>query len=180
MVEKNNSSQKRKLLISGAIVLMVAAIVLLAIATLRPQLQKYRITGCRGCGPVCGTNLSGLTKAIAIYVADFERGYPTPDKWCDLLVQGNYATKRQFVCPDARRKGDNGPSHYAINPNATPTSDPNVVLLFDTKPGWNQFGGPELLAIHEHHDGEEYNIAFVNGRVKVYVGKKQLGNLKWK
>ena len=118
MVEENNNSQKRKLLISGAIVLMVAAIVLLAIATLRPHLQKCRITGCRGCSVPCGSNLSGLTKAIAIYVAGSGGSYPTPDKWCDLLLQHTDVAHKEFQCYGNRKEK----CSYAINPNVSPMS----------------------------------------------------------
>jgi len=173
MAQKHNISQKQKAKIDVLVILTVAAILLLTIAILRPLLKEPRQVASR---VVCGTILSGLTKAIAVYAQGSDGRYPTPDKWCDLLLQ--YVTKNSFICPDARRKGDNGPSHYAINPNATPASDPNMVLLFETKAGWNQFGGPEILTT-ENHDGKYAAVAFVDGHVE-YMEKKHLRNLKWK
>ena len=54
----------------------------------------------------------------------------------------------------------------------------DVVLLFETKAGWNQFGGPELLTT-EHHEGKGCNVLFNDGDVE-FIKKEQVGELKWK
>jgi len=129
---------------------------------------------------VCGTNLSGLYKALQVYSNDSDGRYPAPSKWCDLLVDLDFTTPKQFLCIDALRAGDRGPCHYAINPNATPDSDPNVVLLFETKAGWNQFGGPEVLATRTHEGrGEGCTIVLADGKVR-FIQRKDLTKLKWK
>jgi prepilin-type processing-associated H-X9-DG protein len=134
----------------------------------------------QGSRVVCGTNLAGLSGALRVYANDSDAKFPPPNKWCDLLVDLDFTTPQQFLCSDARRAGDRGPGHYAINPNATPYSDPNVVLLFETKAGWNQFGGPEILTIRRHDGmGKGSNIAFVDGKVK-FINRKELSKLKWK
>ena len=69
-------------------------------------------------------------------------------------------------------------SHYAINPNCEPNSPDDVVLLFDTKGGWNQSGGFELLAPENHKD-KGCNILFNDGTVK-FVKKKNFDRLRWK
>jgi len=51
------------------------------------------------------------------------------------------------------------------------------VILFDSKPGWNQVGGPELLA-PENHGGKGCNILFGNFEVK-FIEKEKFGELKW-
>jgi len=129
-------------------------------------------------GMICGTNLSGLGKAMAIYANDYDGKYPTADKWCDLLLQGDYVNEKQFVCRAARDSGDNERCHYAINPNCKPNSPPDLVLLFETKGSWNRFGGPEILTT-ENHGGKGCNILFNDGRVE-FVETKDLGKLKWK
>ncbi len=68
-------------------------------------------------------------------------------------------------------------AHYAINPNCEPNSPANVVLLFETKSGWNQFGGPELLTM-ENHNGEGCNVLFNNGRRR-FVKPEKLDKLNW-
>ena len=66
---------------------------------------------------------------------------PTPDKWCDALLQGEYVTEKMFKCPGNKKAR----CSYSINPNCEPNSEPNTVLVFESKGGWNSFGGPELF-----------------------------------
>lgn len=102
----------------------------------------------------CAHNLWFLYHGLRRY---FESNgeYPRPDRWCDALLQAysmSYTQeqiKSRFVCPAA----EPGESHYAINPHCTPESPPDTVLLFETKPGWNQHGGPESFVL-DHHDPE--------------------------
>ena len=129
----------------------------------------------------CRSNLHRLGFAMRTYANDFDGKYPTAEKWCDLLMKGydgGYVKAEEFVCKSALKGGDKGRCHYAMNPNCEPNSPEDVVLLFETKGGWNQFGGPELLA-PENHKGEGCNILFNDGHVK-FVKPEQIGKLKWK
>ncbi|MBA7674669.1 hypothetical protein ES703_82890 [subsurface metagenome] len=122
---------------------------------------------------VCLANLHTLGKALAAYAKEQDGKYPTTDKWCDLLIEHAEVSERAFVCPSAGE----GLCHYAINPNCKPNSPADMVLLFETKGGWNQFGGPEILTT-ENHKGKGCNILFNNGRVE-FVKPERLGELKW-
>jgi prepilin-type processing-associated H-X9-DG protein len=51
-------------------------------------------------------------------------------------------------------------------------------MLFESKPGWNQVGGPELLWT-DNHGGKGCNILFGDEHVEC-VECKQLAKLKWK
>jgi len=64
-----------------------------------------------------------------------------------------------------------------MNPNCEPNSPNDVVLLFETEGGWNQFGGQEMLTL-ENHKGKGCNILFNDGRVE-FVKKRQIDELKW-
>ena len=124
---------------------------------------------------VCGTNLRGLGAAMQIYSQDYkEKKYPSSDKWCDLMHQYLDVSLKTFQCPYASF----GPCNYAMNPNCEPNSPADTVLLFETKGGWNQYGGAELLTA-ENHDGKGCNVSFNNGSAK-FVKKKDFGELKWK
>ena len=123
---------------------------------------------------ICATNLSGLWYEMLIYAYDFDDQYPTADKWCDLLIEYTDVTEKQFRCPGNREER----CSYAINPNASAVTHPDMVVLFETKDGWNQFGGPELLTT-ENHKGEGCNILFNDGHIE-FVKPEQLGELKWK
>lgn len=121
-----------------------------------------------------GSNLATLGRVLSIYGADYDGQYPTPERWCDLIVEEFDLDSQQFVCPSAGE----GRCHYAINPNCEPNSPGNMVLLFETKGGWNQFGGPEILTT-ENHQGEGCNILFNNGRA-TFLWTDELSELKWK
>lgn len=140
--------------------------------------------GCRK-GPhgqkvICGTNLRGIGIAMMVYANDNDDRFPTADKWCDLLVVHYYVDVEQFVCDRSDVKV--GESSYAMNKNivGVKASDipEDVVLLFESKPGWNQAGGPEILTA-ENHNGEGCNILFGDRRVRI-VETERLGELKWK
>jgi prepilin-type processing-associated H-X9-DG protein len=55
---------------------------------------------------------------------------------------------------------------------------PKLVLLFETKTGWNQSGEDELLTT-ENHEGRGCNILFNDGRVQ-FVPTERLEDLRWK
>lgn len=128
---------------------------------------------------VCGTNLRGLGVAMHIYSQEYkDKKYPTPDNWCDLLVKYADVDEKMFICKMAKKSGNAKRSHYAINPNCEPDSPLDIILLFETKGGWNQFGGAELLTT-ENHEGKGCNILFNDKRVR-FVRKEKLSELKWK
>ena len=105
----------------------------------------------------CGKNLAEFGNALEIYAG--ERGvYPTADKWCDILLQGKYVTEDMFKCPGNKK----AKCSYSINPDCEPNSPPDVVLLFESKGGWNSFGGPELFTA-ANHKKEGGNILFNDG-----------------
>jgi hypothetical protein len=124
---------------------------------------------------ICTLKIAFLGKALVGYTASNDGKFPPADKWCDVLVENLPNAKDEwFRCPAV---GD-GRCHYAMNSNAEPNSPPDTVLLFESKPGWNQFGGPELLTT-DHHRGKGCNVTFV-GTGAQFVKKDQLGDLKWK
>jgi len=156
--------------ISGTVLALIF-IACLLIPT-EPPLREYSFQ------VVCSINMKRLGEAMQIYASDYGNKYPTPDKWCDLLLQNTKITEKQFVCRGAFRKGDKGRCHYAMNPDCEPNSPPDVVLLFETKGGWNQSGGLEILTF-ENHKSKECNILFNDGHVKS-VTPLRMPQLKWK
>jgi prepilin-type processing-associated H-X9-DG protein len=122
---------------------------------------------------ICGMKMSGLGKVVAVYANDYDGKYPTAEKWCDLLVQLEYVTEEQFRCPGNKKER----CSYALNPYCAPNSPNDVVLLFETKGGWNQHGGPDILTT-ENHGGKGCNILFNDGSVR-FVKTEELGQLKW-
>lgn len=91
----------------------------------------------------CQLQLTGLGVAITNYAEEDEHErLPTANKWCDLLIQGDFTDVKNFIC----NKSDAiiGESSYAINENIagkriSEISD-DVVLLFETNSGVNPLG----------------------------------------
>jgi hypothetical protein len=127
----------------------------------------------------CAANMRSLAMTMIVYASDDEQGrFPTADRWCDLLLKDNRAEDDQFVCREAAKRGGNPRCNYAINPNARSSSPPDTVLLFETKGGWSQHGGAEILTT-ENHRGKGCNIVFNDTSVK-FVPTNELSQLKWK
>jgi hypothetical protein len=113
---------------------------------------------------------------MGVYAAETNGRYPTPEKWCDLLIETKLLgvnSMHVFVCPGTKE----GRCSYAINPNAEPNSPSDMVLLFETKDGWNQFGGPELLTT-ENHRPRGCHVLFADLSVR-FIKPDELGRLKW-
>jgi len=156
-----------------ALVIITLAL-LVAIPIFLFILHEFRI-----CGKIfCGENMLGIRMAIMLYASDFDGKYPEPDKWCDLLVQYEDVSKKQFLCLDKHHKGGSLYSNYAINPNCNPNCPNDVVLMFETKDGWNQHGGSELLTFDNHRE-KGANIVFKDGHLE-FVKPYEIGKLKWK
>ena len=68
-------------------------------------------------------------------------------------------------------------SNYAINPDVEPNSPKDVVLLFETKGGWNQFGGEKLLTF-DNHLRIGTNVLFHDGIVR-FIKPKDVSKLNW-
>jgi len=49
--------------------------------------------------------------------------------------------------------------------------------LFESKPGWNQHGGPELLN-PDNHNGKGCNVLFNDAHVE-FVKTEDFNDLKW-
>jgi len=108
--------------------------------------------------------------------------YPSPTEWCDIVVRhrqnselSDEKIKELLRCPTAGE----GKCHYAMNPNCEPNSPQDTVLLFETKAGWNQHGGPELFTF-DNHDPKGGCVLLNDGTVKFIRTKEELQQLRWK
>lgn len=124
----------------------------------------------------CASKMELLKSTIIEDPLTQKKQYPDPAKWCDvLLMRYPPGGKEQFKCPSAGE----GKCHYAMNPNCKSDSPPDTVLLFETKAGWNQRGGPELFTF-ENHDPKGGCVLLNNGTVKFIRTEEELQQLRWK
>jgi hypothetical protein len=109
--------------------------------------------------------------------------YPRPSEWCDDILRSypvfgsgyGHLDPKPHICPSAGR----GKNHYAMNPNCKPNSPVDMVLLFETKPGWNQHGGPGLFTF-DNHDPRGGCVLLNDGTVKFIRTKQELKQLRWR
>ena len=112
-----------------------------------------------------------------------EKIYPEPIRWRDDMLQPYHfyprsalkMSEKPYICPSAGE----GKCHYAMNPNCEPNSPGDIVLLFETKAGWNQHGGPELFTF-DNHDPKGGCVLLNDGTVKFIRTKDELHALRWK
>jgi hypothetical protein len=143
--------------------------------TLVPQVVPFQLR------VACKFNLDEIHAGLRYYL-DQEKSYPPAIEWYDAMLHRyevkGYTTNvarlsKAISCPSAGE----GKSHYAMNPNCKPDSPADMVLLFETKAGWNQHGGPELFTFDNHKGG---CVLFNDGTVKFIRTKEELQQLRWK
>jgi hypothetical protein len=135
----------------------------------------------------CADNLRNLSELLKylynnIILFDIrEQGYPE-FKWCDYILNNDRLSfipmkdrMSYLKCPSAGE----GKCNYAMNPNCKYDSPPDMVLLFETKAGWNQHGGPELFTF-DNHDPKGGCVLLNDGTVKFIRTKEELHQLRWK
>jgi hypothetical protein len=155
----------------------------------------------------CARNMYGIYAAGPLLRSKVS-SYPNPNRWCDDLIQfcRNQYDSRDgvkvrrftenwismvFLCPSAS-KYISGEQHftknldpsllkcnYALNPECNPNSPSDVVLLFETKAGWNQHGGPELFTF-DNHEPKGGCVLLNDGTSKFIRTKEELQQLRWK
>lgn len=127
---------------------------------------------------LCATNMHGLGKCITIYAEDHNDVLPDPNHWCDILVEEVGIVPKSFICRQS--EAEEGLSSYALNRNVIgyrfSELPPDIVILFETQPGWNMVGEPGNLACY-HERG--CNILFADGYVE-YVKAEKIPKLRWK
>ena len=173
-----NSLEKRKRKTPLRVTVGIASVMVVVLYVYLFHVVPYRKRQIHFYNTVCRSNLDSLGRALVVYASQHSNEYPTAEEWCDLLAEGDYAGDKQFVCMVAKMSGYQGRSHYAMNPDCGANSSADTVLLFETKGGWNQHGGPEILAT-ENHKRKGCNILFNNGHVE-FVPSSELSQLKWK
>jgi prepilin-type processing-associated H-X9-DG protein len=158
---------------SFRILIMVLAILIVLFFYLAPG----PIPRERGVQVACIARLKSLELSFKLYADDFDGSLPSVESWCDAL--GKYLIPRSFICPGSNAKEDQ--SSYAMNKfldgRRLAELPPDLVLLFESKPGWNMAGGPEILTT-EHHEGEGCNVLFVDGHVEL-IGTDEISELRW-
>jgi hypothetical protein len=127
----------------------------------------------------CRKNLQSLVNALMVYSVDHQDKLPPADKWCYVLVVECNIPQHNFICSGSTAQ--KGQSSYSINKYIVGRNYDELpidtVILFDSKPGWNQIGGAEILA-PENHGGTGCNIVLKDNSVKFY-STADFATLNW-
>jgi prepilin-type processing-associated H-X9-DG protein len=154
------------------VTVLVILVVLFVYLTSIPPIPRERSVQI-----VCMTHLKSVAVSFQLYADDFDGCLPSTESWCDAI--GKYISPGMLVCPGSNAK--EGQSSYAMNEyldgKKLDELPPDLVLLFDSKPGWNKAGGPEILTM-ENHKGKGCNVLFVDGHMKL-IGADKISELKW-
>ncbi len=151
-----------------------------------PQIQPFNLR------IDCASNLRNLWHRMRLfYIAKNEGAfrsfaqefavYPSPDTWCDAMVS-RHREERIYpgmTGPHACPSAGSGRSHYAMNSACEADSPGDMVLLFETKAGWNQYGGPELFTF-DNHDPRGGCVLLNDGTVKFIRTERELHALRWR
>jgi hypothetical protein len=165
-------------LISFVIGLAVIWFIAIALTIPLAEIHKKNMDGIAGSVEhACNNNLGFLGMSYLRYQFD-NKILPKMDAWCDMLKQYHVNEMEVFQCGIDKT----GPCSYAINENIpaeanTFTLPWDLVLFFESAPGWNQIGGLDDV-IMDRHTKPGANICFANGRAE-FVEAKDIPNLKW-
>ena len=103
--------------------------------------------------------------------------WPDKDNWSNLLKPYLEDEQRNvYLCP----KDKIGPCSYAMNENIPADADElpdNLVLLFESAPGWNKVGDPDDV-VTDRHKRPGANIGFAGGHAE-FVKPEDIPNLCW-
>jgi hypothetical protein len=140
---------------------------------LTPEIRAFDLRA------VCARNIWYARSGMDVggnSVGNEGKTYPPASSWCDGLValRGEWMLQH-LKCPAVPE----GRSHYAMNPHCRPDSPADMVLLFETKAGWNQHGGPELFTF-DNHDPKGGCVVLNKGTVKFIRTEEELKQLRWK
>jgi prepilin-type processing-associated H-X9-DG protein len=93
------------------------------------------------------------------------------------LMEQMDVPRKMFVCRGALNQDACNYSMNSAVERMGIKSPSDMVLVFESGPGWNQSGGIELVNIENHH-GEGCNILFVDGHVE-FVKPEDIPKLHW-
>jgi len=102
-----------------------------------------------------------LGAALFRYADAHNSQYPYPKHWCDqVITTGCLQSNASLDWFAGRHRWP-----YAMNLNCSPNSPGQTVLLFESKAGWNRYGGWELFKLSRHNVKGVF-VLLNNGQVK--------------
>jgi|GEM_PF-1752333 len=173
---QNARSRGRLMGLSPTEFIVIWVIMILMVDFLFPVLSK----GPESIRPItCMDNLKQLGNATLQYTQDYDDSLPPTTNW-NKALDPYIKNKKVLICPSAQNPDlpsyaiNSGLAGYKHNQIQNPDK---VVLMFDSIPGKNLKGGPEILPPQpRHHKGD--NISFTDNHVK-WWRREEVMKLRW-
>jgi hypothetical protein len=158
--------------VSGVMILMLPIMA----AMLVPALARAKS---RAQGINCMNNVKQLNLALIMYASDHKDTYPPADQWCDLILPYTGGSAAVFHCPsDVASRCSYGLNTNIANKRISDLGLPaKTVLVFSSGNRWNQAGGRDQAAVHQH-ERNAVTVGFADGHSEV-VKTERLGSLGW-
>lgn len=162
------------------LVLVVAGLILVAVmavmaAVLFPVFARARESAR---ATSCMSNVQHLSTAMQAYQSEWDGIFPLADNW-NASIEPFVKNTSAWHCPADK----SGKPSYAMNrklsglPQTVVPATPGLIMFFDSKPGKNQAGGPELFPSEPRHM-HQHVFAFADGHA-AKVEQSAIGNLTW-
>ncbi len=126
----------------------------------------------------CASNMKQQALAMSMYCEDNDGLFPDLHHWNDAL-RPYLKSPKILICPsDDARTMPSYAANAGLQSKVTKKlkAPANTVMLFDSMPGANNFGGPDS-PVYRHSEG--CNFAFADGHVK-WASQEKARTLGWK
>ena len=123
----------------------------------------------------CKHNIRLLMTNYHLYTEKYNKRLDKA-QWCDYLQLYTVNDDNILMCP----KDKVGPCSYAMNEGIPADANElpgDLVVLFESAPGWNRVGGADDV-VTGRHSKPGANIAFADGHVE-FVEAADIPNLRW-
>jgi len=181
-VRKSNSAQGGGgIALAGTIVSAVSLLFIpIGAAMLLPALAAAKG---RAMTIQCLNNARQLSQAARLYAGDHKDHFPEATNWCDALKTYVGDTSKVYKCPAANTLDG---CDYTYNAQVAgleiSSVNPETVLLFESKDGWNLSGGSDMLLSEPRHGNrgrmKTVTVAFADGHVEELT-QDRIRQLRW-
>lgn len=126
----------------------------------------------------CSNNLKQLALGVMMYASDHQELFPSLSTWSDLVYTYTQSTKCCECVSEAKQRYGYAMNRRLDGKKTSDVSDPaKTVMMFGSREGKNNAGGPELAVSHPHSDSDVM-LVFCDAHVEA-VPISRLNSLRW-